>query len=111
MDTKPIQAVAPEIYTVRLLPRRGTDEKRLPKVIRGVRPIGSIDDRTPPEAYCMTNDIVEIRVRRAFLFYTLMRLGLATDPAARLLYDQEIILLNRDTVRAVLTGQLDGARV
>lgn len=61
--------------------------------------------------YCMTNGIVEIRVRRAFLYYTLKRLGLDTDPAARQPQDQQIVLLNREAVQTVLAGQNDGARV
>jgi hypothetical protein len=52
----------------------------------------------------MTNGMVKISVRRAFLCDISKRLGLATDSAAPLLYDQQ-------TVRAVLAGQLDGARV
>ena len=61
--------------------------------------------------YFMTNGIVEIRVRRAFLYYTLKRLGLDTDPAARQPHDQQIVLLNREAVQTVLAGQHDGARV
>jgi hypothetical protein len=47
--------------------------------------------------YGMRDGHAEIRVRRAFLYYTLKRLGLDTDPSARRPQDQQIILLNRDT--------------
>jgi hypothetical protein len=36
----------------------------------------------------------KIKVRRALLYYTLRRLGLDTDPAARRPQDQQIVLLN-----------------
>lgn len=45
--------------------------------------------------YGMKANRAEIRVRRAFLYYTLKRLGLDTDPAARRPQDQQIVLLNR----------------
>jgi len=43
-----------------------------------------------------------ISVRRAFLYYTLKRLGLDTDPAARRPQDQQIVLLNRERIAALL---------
>ena len=45
--------------------------------------------------YGMCGGKVQIQVRKAFLYYTLRRLGLDTDPAARLPQDQQIVLLNR----------------
>ncbi len=47
--------------------------------------------------YGMRDGRAEIRVRRAFLYYTLKRLGLDTDASARRPQDQQIVLLNRDT--------------
>ena len=47
--------------------------------------------------YGMRDGQAEIRVRRAFLYYTLKRLGLDTDPSARRPQDQQIVLLDRDT--------------
>ena len=44
--------------------------------------------------YGMDNGRAQIPVRRALLFYTLKRLGLDTDPAARLPQNQQIVLLN-----------------
>lgn len=52
--------------------------------------------------YGMTGGKTEIRVRRALLYYALRRLGLDTDPTARRPQDQQIVLLNRDTVLGVL---------
>ena len=49
--------------------------------------------------YGMTGGKAEIRVRRALLYYALRRLGLDTDPAARMPHDQQIVLLNRDDMR------------
>ena len=44
--------------------------------------------------YGMRDGKAEISVRRAFLYYTLKRLGLDTDPSARRPQDQQIVLLN-----------------
>jgi hypothetical protein len=44
--------------------------------------------------YGMKSGIAEIKVRRAFLYYTLRRLGLDTDPTARRPQDQQIVLIN-----------------
>lgn len=40
----------------------------------------------------------KIKVRRALLYYALRRLGLDTDPDARKPQDQQIVLLNRETL-------------
>ncbi|KPF90206.1 transcriptional regulator [Novosphingobium sp. AAP83] len=48
--------------------------------------------------YGMISGSVHIPVRKALLYYTLKRLGLDTDPAARKPQDQQIILLNREVV-------------
>ena len=48
--------------------------------------------------YGMEDDVTEIKVRRAMLYYGLKRLGLDTDPAARKPQDQQIVLLNREEV-------------
>jgi hypothetical protein len=44
--------------------------------------------------YGMRGGKAKIKVRRALLYYTLRRLGLDTNPAARLPQDQQIVLLN-----------------
>ena len=44
--------------------------------------------------YGMRAGRTKIKVRRAFLYYTLRRLGLDTDPAARRPQDQQIVLLS-----------------
>ena len=49
--------------------------------------------------YGMDEGRVTITVRRALLYYALRRLGLDTDPAARAPQDQQIILLNSESVR------------
>lgn len=46
--------------------------------------------------YGMRRAKAEIKVRRAFLYYALKRLGLDTDPSARRPQDQQIVLLNRE---------------
>lgn len=48
--------------------------------------------------YGMRGGKAKIKVRRALLYYTLRRLGLDTDPAARKPKDQQIVLLNRDVI-------------
>lgn len=48
--------------------------------------------------YGMDDGKVVIPVKRALLYYALKRLGLDTEPAARCPQDQQIILLNRDSV-------------
>ncbi|MBN7761638.1 WYL domain-containing protein [Nitratireductor aquibiodomus] len=52
--------------------------------------------------YGMRGGRANIPVRKALLYYALKRLGLDTDPAARRPQDQQIVLLNRDTVSGVL---------
>ncbi len=51
--------------------------------------------------YGMTDGKVEIRVRRALLYYALRRLGLDTDPAARQPHEQQIVLLNREGMHEI----------
>ena len=53
--------------------------------------------------YEMRGGKATIKVRRAFLYYTLKRLGLDTDPTARRPQDQQIVLLNRETILAKIT--------
>jgi len=50
--------------------------------------------------YGMRGGRAQIKVRRALLYYTLKRLGLDTDPAAREPHDQQIVLLNRKAIFA-----------
>jgi predicted DNA-binding transcriptional regulator YafY len=50
--------------------------------------------------YGIENGRVVIPVRKALLYYALKRLGLDTDPAARKPQDQQIVLLNRDSIAA-----------
>jgi hypothetical protein len=52
--------------------------------------------------YGMRGGKAKISVRRAFLYYTLKRLGLDTDPAARRPQDQQIVLLNRGSIAPLL---------
>lgn len=48
--------------------------------------------------YGMRDGKAQIRVRRAFLYYTLKRLGLDNDPRARRPQDQQIVLLNPEVL-------------
>lgn len=48
--------------------------------------------------YGMRDGNAQIKVRRAFLYYALRRLGPDTDPGARKPQDQQIVLLNREVV-------------
>jgi hypothetical protein len=48
--------------------------------------------------YEMRGGKARIRVRRAFLYYALKRLGLDSDAKARRPQDQQIVLLNRDVL-------------
>jgi len=52
--------------------------------------------------YGMRGGRAKIPVRKALVYYALKRLGLDTDPTARRPQDQQIVLLNRDTVSGVL---------
>lgn len=56
--------------------------------------------------YGMRAGTAKITVRRAFLYYTLKRLGLDTDPAARRPQDQQIVLLNR---AAIVPSRAEGS--
>ena len=53
--------------------------------------------------YAMTDGRMTLTVRKALLHYAIKRIGLDTDPAARKPEDQQIVLLNRDTIMAVST--------
>ena len=48
--------------------------------------------------YGMRGGTAKIKVRRALLYYSLKRLGLDTDPAARRPQDQQIVLLNSEAL-------------
>jgi predicted DNA-binding transcriptional regulator YafY len=48
--------------------------------------------------YGMRGGKVKVKVRRALLCYALKRLGLDTDPAARIPQDQQIVLINREEI-------------
>jgi predicted DNA-binding transcriptional regulator YafY len=48
--------------------------------------------------YGMRGGKAKIKVRRALLYYALRRLGLDTDPDARKPQDQQIVLLNGETL-------------
>lgn len=54
--------------------------------------------------YGMTRGKLKIPVRQALLYYTLKRLGLDTDPAARKPAQQQIVLNNRSEVLKKLSG-------
>jgi len=56
--------------------------------------------------YGMRGDRAKIQVRKALLYYTLKRLGLDTDPAARRPQDQQIVLLNREPELAAVGAML-----
>lgn len=61
----------------------------------GPHPELSVTQRRAIEMdYGMSDGKAQIPVLRALLFYTLKRLGLDTDPAARRPQDQQIVLLN-----------------
>lgn len=62
--------------------------------------------------YGMRGGKAKINVRRALLYYTLRRLGLDTDPAARAPQDQQIVLTNYDevVVSHAASGREDAAR-
>src|SRR5690606_38668333 len=51
--------------------------------------------------YGMRGGKASITVRKALLYYTLRRLGLDTDPAAWKPADQQIVLLNRESVGVI----------
>lgn len=59
--------------------------------------------------YGMRGGRAKVSVRRAFLYYTLKRLGLDTDPTARRPQDQQIVLINRAQidVASEITSRLD----
>ena len=74
------------------------------QVILEVGPHPELSDtqrRTIALDYGMSDGRVEIPVRRAFLYYTLKRLGLDTDPNARRPQDQQIVLLNGAEIGSV----------
>jgi predicted DNA-binding transcriptional regulator YafY len=48
--------------------------------------------------YGMRGGKAKIKIRRALLYYALRRLGLDTEPKARLPRDQQIVLINRDEI-------------
>lgn len=52
--------------------------------------------------YGMTDGSAEITVRKSMLYYTLKRLGLDADPAARRAQDQHIVLVNAKAVFAAV---------
>jgi hypothetical protein len=52
--------------------------------------------------YAITGKTLRTDVRRALLYYTLKRLGLDTDPAARSPHEQQIVLVNRAQVLAAV---------
>ena len=63
--------------------------------------------------YGMEDGQAQIPVRRALLFYSLKRLGLDTDPAARRPQNQQIVLLNSSEFEISLpisSGSADGGR-
>ncbi|ADZ68953.1 WYL domain-containing protein [Polymorphum gilvum] len=67
-----------------------------PKLTSGQKRIIELD-------YGMSRGVAEIQVKRAFLYYTLKRLGLDVDPSTRRPQDQQIVLLS-------MSPPLDGAR-
>ena len=55
--------------------------------------------------YAMRGGKAKIKVRRALLYYALRRLGLDTSPEAREPQDQQIVLLNREKISGLVSGQ------
>jgi hypothetical protein len=55
--------------------------------------------------YGMDEGVARIPVRKAMLYYTLKRLGLDTDPMARLPRDQQIVLLNAAQIHGKSVGE------
>jgi len=76
-----------ECITLRITPHPGLVENQ--------RRIMELD-------YGMSGGCAELEVRKSMLFYTLKRLGLDTDPEARLPQDQHIVLANADEVYGIL---------
>jgi predicted DNA-binding transcriptional regulator YafY len=76
-----------------------------PELSAGQRKIVELD-------YGMNGGVAEIPVRKALLYYTLRRLGLDTDPSARLPQDQQITLVGAPASAAAphLTNRIDGGR-
>lgn len=56
--------------------------------------------------YGMRSDRAKIQVRRSLLYYTLKRLGLDTEQAARRPQDQQIVLLNREAQFAAVDATI-----
>ena len=52
--------------------------------------------------YGMENGTTDLTVRKSMLYYTMKRLGLDTDPAARRAQEQQIFLTNADDVFGAL---------
>lgn len=55
--------------------------------------------------YGMRSGKAKIKVRRALLYYALRRLGLDTSPEAREPQDQQIVLLNREKISGLVSGE------
>lgn len=60
--------------------------------------------------YGMRGGKARIPVRKALLYYALKRLGLDTDPAARRPHDQQIVLLNRESIGKNISPDRDDRR-
>jgi len=76
----------------------GQDEAWNSEVVLEIGPHPELSDtqrRAIEMDYGMVDGRAEIAVRKALLFYALKRLGLDTDPAARLPQDQQIVLFSR----------------
>lgn len=71
----------------------------------GAHPELSVGQRRVIEMdYGMDGGVARIPVRKAMLYYTLKRLGLDTDPIARLPRDQQIVLLNAAQILGTSVG-------
>ena len=66
-----------------------------PNLSKGQRRIVELD-------YAMENGTAELTARKSMLYYTLKRLGLDADPAARRAQEQHIILVNATEVFAAM---------
>ena len=80
-------------------PEQDKDWFEVVTLLIGPNPAFSDDQRRVVELdYGMKNGVLEIRIRRAFLYYALKRLGLDHDLTSLSATEQHVVLLNREEV-------------
>lgn len=80
-------------------PEQDKDWFEVVTLLIGPNPAFSDDQRRVVELdYGMTEGVLEIRIRRAFLYYALKRLGLDRDLTDVSAAEQHVVLLNREEV-------------